>query len=84
MGHPLARNGAALAPFRANGAHPSYSVPSTLAIAQARSMYPHPPIVGARACSCKHVASSLALRYALSSGEVLVLDFFYVVAQRCD
>ena len=23
MGHPLARNGAALAPFRANGAHPS-------------------------------------------------------------
>ena len=24
MGHPLARNGAALAPFRANGAHPSY------------------------------------------------------------
>ena len=22
MGHPLARNGAALAPFRANGAHP--------------------------------------------------------------
>ena len=25
MGHPLARNGAALAPFRANGAHPSFS-----------------------------------------------------------
>ena len=25
MGHPLARNGAALAPFRANGAHPSTS-----------------------------------------------------------
>ena len=24
MGHLLARNGAALAPFRANGAHPSY------------------------------------------------------------
>ena len=24
MGHPLTRNGAALAPFRANGAHPSY------------------------------------------------------------
>ena len=24
MGHPLARNGAALAPFRAKGAHPSY------------------------------------------------------------
>ena len=24
MGHPLARNGAALAPFRANRAHPSY------------------------------------------------------------
>ena len=24
MCHPLARNGAALAPFRANGAHPSY------------------------------------------------------------
>ena len=24
MGHPLARNGAALAPFRANGAHPSF------------------------------------------------------------
>ena len=24
MGNPLARNGAALAPFRANGAHPSY------------------------------------------------------------
>ena len=24
MGHPLARNGAALAPFRANGAHPSH------------------------------------------------------------
>ena len=24
MGHPLAQNGAALAPFRANGAHPSY------------------------------------------------------------
>ena len=23
MGHPLAQNGAALAPFRANGAHPS-------------------------------------------------------------
>ena len=23
MGHPLARNGAAIAPFRANGAHPS-------------------------------------------------------------
>ena len=23
MGHPLARNGAVLAPFRANGAHPS-------------------------------------------------------------
>ena len=23
MGHPLARNGAALAPFCANGAHPS-------------------------------------------------------------
>ena len=23
MGHPLARNGAALTPFRANGAHPS-------------------------------------------------------------
>ena len=25
MGHPLARNGAAIAPFRANGAHPSTS-----------------------------------------------------------
>ena len=25
MGHPLAQNGAALAPFRANGAHPSIS-----------------------------------------------------------
>ena len=24
MGHPLAQNGAALAPFRANGAHPSH------------------------------------------------------------
>ena len=24
MGHPLARNGAVLAPFRANGAHPSH------------------------------------------------------------
>ena len=28
MGHPLARNGAALAPFRANGAHPSYIIQS--------------------------------------------------------
>ena len=28
MGHPLARNGAALAPFRANGAHPSTSFTS--------------------------------------------------------
>ena len=28
MGHPLARNGAALAPFRANGAHPSYNIQS--------------------------------------------------------
>ena len=26
MGHPLARNGAALAPFRANRAHPSIIV----------------------------------------------------------
>ena len=26
MGHPLARNGAALAPFRANGAHPSHEI----------------------------------------------------------
>ena len=26
MGHPLARNGAALAPFRANGAHSSTAV----------------------------------------------------------
>ena len=26
MSHPLAQNGAALAPFRANGAHPSYAV----------------------------------------------------------
>ena len=27
MGHPLAQNGAALAPFRANGAHPRCIVP---------------------------------------------------------
>ena len=27
MGHPLAQNGAALAPFRANGAHPSIYYP---------------------------------------------------------
>ena len=26
MGHPLAQNGAAFAPFRANGAHPSYPI----------------------------------------------------------
>ena len=26
MGHPLARNGAALAPFRANGAQPSLHI----------------------------------------------------------
>ena len=26
MSHPFAQNGAALAPFRANGAHPSYYV----------------------------------------------------------
>ena len=26
MSHPLAQNGAALAPFRANGAHPSYAI----------------------------------------------------------
>ena len=31
MGHPLARNGATLAPFRANGAHPSI-IPMTARI----------------------------------------------------
>ena len=29
MGHPLARNGAALAPFRAKGAHPSIVKPNS-------------------------------------------------------
>ena len=32
MGHPLARNGAALAPFRANGAHPSIMQPLKLLV----------------------------------------------------
>ena len=38
MGHPLARNGAALAPFRANGAHPSKYLDLCLALSSMMRM----------------------------------------------
>ena len=39
MGHPLARNGAALAPFRANGAHPSYIVKPNTYLGRAKERW---------------------------------------------
>ena len=52
MCHPLARNEAVLAPFRANGAHPSYTTPISCSIttpsyimrmlARKNSFSPHP------------------------------------------
>ena len=41
MGHPLARNGAALAPFRANGAHPSGTEVCRLVVTNLRREFAH-------------------------------------------
>ena len=63
MGHPLARNGAALAPFRANGAHPSYACLFSLPF-----LYYYYP---ARACASKGLCDRSWCLYIIS------LDFFW-------
>ena len=62
MGHPLARNGATLAPFRANGAHPSYACLFSLPF-----LYYYYP---ARACASKGLCDRSWCLYIIS------LDFF--------
>ena len=46
MGHPLARNGAALAPFRANGAHPSTLDILTVVFSYTQAIQ-YPPVLNA-------------------------------------